>query len=276
MSRIIKVKNTGANDTWVGMLITQDSYYQLEDIELQKWRSDLKVFQDISSGVLVVNDGTNDFSDALEGYDYLKQDIVLTKPETTSSGELRLPEVIIHKPDMSSSTKTTHDFCDKTTWYTESTQVTGKSLSLVSGTVYTTGDTFLIDACHGKIFDEDSLTTSGAHYKVTIAQGGSDDRIYKVKVYDNSVELTEDQDYTVDYAAGTVDFGSYSIQGALTMDYYKAGGADFVLKPSTGKIMIIEHSELQLSKNCVVDKPISFEVWVYLLNTQLSNLSKRV
>ena len=188
---------------------------------------------------------------------------VVTHPDNLST-ELGLQEVIMHKPDMSSFTTVSHDFCDKTTWYSDSTQVTGKALTLDSGAVWDTGDVNLIDATHGKIYGEDSLTTNGQHYKVNLGQGyPSGMRTYRIKVYDDATELTEDTDFTVNYATGKIDFGSYSIQGTLTADYYVASTPSFVLKPKAGKVMFIEHAELQLSTDCIMDKPISFEVWVY-------------
>lgn len=263
MSKIIKVKNTGVDDVWTGMLIPENTYYQLEFDELSRWKASTKVFQDISSGVLIVNDGSSDIIDPLAGWSYLASDIVYTLPDTSqSSEESGYQKVVVQKSEGSSFTKATHNFCDKTTWYSASVQVANKTLTVTTGSLYSTGDTFLIDCSHGKIYEEDALTTNGNHYKVNLAQGLSDGRIYKFHVYDNGQELTEDVDYIVNYETGIVDLSSYSVQGVLTASYYKATNSSFVLKPKPGKLLLIEHAEMQMSADCQISSNFNFEIWI--------------
>ena len=175
-----------------------------------------------------------------------------------------MQKVAIYKAEGSSATRTTHDFCDKCTWYSKAEHVVSKTLIFDSGLTYLTGDTHLIDATHGKIYGENSLTSNNQHYKVNLGQGLPDGRIYPIKVYDNGILLVEDVDYSVDYRAGSITLdGGFTPSGALTADYYKATTAEYILQPYPGKIMTIEHSELQLSVDCNMNRSITFEVWVY-------------
>lgn len=263
MSRIVKVKNTKAtSDTWVGQSIPSGEYFTIPEAELAKWSSNAKVFADIGTGSLLVNDGS-DITDPTLGYQWLNGSYTLTAPvDRLLTSDTQIPKVSIYKAEGSSLTVVTHDFTDKTTWYQKSVQVSDKALSSVGAGVYASGDTFIIDATHGKIYDEDSLTTSGQSHKIRQYLSLADDRIYKVVLKDNGNAVPENK-YTVDYAAGTftVD-GSYSIQGSLTASYYKATTSEFVIKPAAGKLLSIEHSEIQLTKNCVMNGAIHFEIWI--------------
>lgn len=71
MARVVKVKNTGADGTWVGQFITAGTYYTLEDSETQLWSESENVFADVGTGRLVINDGTADFTTTTEGWDWL-------------------------------------------------------------------------------------------------------------------------------------------------------------------------------------------------------------
>lgn len=264
MSRIVKVKNTKVtSDTWVGQSIGPNEYFVVPESELSKWSSNAKVFSDIGNGNLLVNNGDSDIADPTLGYQWLNGSYILTAPvDRLLTPDTQIPKMSIYKAEGSSLTVVTHDFTDKCTWYQKSSQVIDKALTLVEGLVYSSGDQYIIDATHGKIYDEDSLTTSGQSHKLRQYLSLADDRIYKVVLKDNGVVVPENK-YQVDYAAGnfTID-ASYSIQGSLTASYHKAGSSEFVIRPDAGKILVIEHSEIQLTKNCMMNSAIHFEIWI--------------
>jgi hypothetical protein len=264
MNRIVKLKNaTEIDDVWAGQLIVSNEYFLIENSELPRWQNDSKVFQDIALGKLVVNDGDSDFLPNA-GWTWLMGNVIKTEPvDRLLTTDVQIPKVAVYKAEGSSLTRVTHNFTDKTTWYYSSVQVLNKQLTLVSDKNYSCGHSYLIDAIHGKIYDEDSLTSDGRHYKIRLAQGLSDDRIYKVQVFDDANLLTEDVDYTVNYATGVFTISdNYTILGNLTASYYKATNATYVLAPKPGKILVIEHSEIQLSTDCEMTASINFEVWI--------------
>lgn len=88
MARIVRVKNNKASqDTWVGQVLSPGEYYDLSNNEIKVWSENQKVFNDIGSGDLIVNKGadlTDDFSDSVRGYNWLKGDV---EPPRTKDGD---------------------------------------------------------------------------------------------------------------------------------------------------------------------------------------------
>ena len=155
--------------------------------------------------------------------------------------------VSIEKADDSSTTLISHDWCDPSSWSTESIKVTGKVLVQDAGKVYDIpGDALIIDLIHGRKTDEDEISAP-----------------YLFKLTDDGTELTEDTDYVVDYKLGKVTMDdSYTVVGALVADYHKADGSCYIFEPTPGKNLVLEHPELNFSKDCFINTHIIFEVWV--------------
>lgn len=154
------------------------------------------------------------------------------------------PEIQTMKPEGSSATRVTHDWCDKTTWYQESTQVTGETMSdSGDGLTFNSANPFWIDLTHGKLYDEYNL---------------SDKKV--PKVYDNAVEVTTG--FTIDYSSGDVTFDS-TPTGPISCDYWYAGSSCYILAPTPGKTLFIEHAELQFASNIEMNNPMNFQIWVY-------------
>ena len=263
------VKNAdNISHTWCGQEIQPGVYYQIEEIELKNWQTNSLFLMAMSDGLAIISstgDQSGDILDYAQALNYLLgTGPIEVKPEASQlTPDGKIQKVAIYKAEGSSATKVTHDFTDPCTWYSKAILVSDKALTLDSGSIYSCGDVNLIDAVHGRIYGEDELTTNGQHWKVNLGQGQPDGRIYRVKVYDNGVLLTEDTNYTINYEQGKFDFTGYTINGALTATYYKATAPTFILAPTPGKILIIEHAELQLSIDCDMSHPINFEVWVY-------------
>jgi hypothetical protein len=74
MRHLVKVKNTGAKETWLGWAIASGTYFQIPPLALGSWEEDPHVYGSIASGTLVVNDGTSDFTDPADGWDWLVAD----------------------------------------------------------------------------------------------------------------------------------------------------------------------------------------------------------
>jgi hypothetical protein len=74
MARIIKIKNTGIDGTWVGQEMLSGVYYNIDNIEIDIWTTDDDVFADIASGTLIVNSGADiidDISNPIQGWDWM-------------------------------------------------------------------------------------------------------------------------------------------------------------------------------------------------------------
>lgn len=153
-------------------------------------------------------------------------------------------EVSISKPEGSSATKVSHDWTDKCSWYQNSLQVTGEPMTdSGDGLTFNSVNDGWIDLTHGRLYDEYSLPDKK-----------------EPKVYIDAVEQVSG--FTVDYDNGNVVFDS-SPSGAVTCDYWYATDSYWCIKPDPGKILGLEHAELNFSKDVMMSGAVSFEIWVY-------------
>ena len=154
-----------------------------------------------------------------------------------------IPKVAIHKSEGTDFSRASHDWTDPTTWYHDSTRVTGETPTLDTGTTYDLANSNIIDLVNGKVSDEDDFSDT-----------------YKVVLYDGGTEISTD-DYTVNYAAGSVTLDS-APGGALTADYSYENGSTYCLAPDAGKVLFLEHAEIQFCGLTTL-KPIEFQIWAY-------------
>jgi len=134
----------------------------------------------------------------------------------TTAGVMRVAH---EKPTDTKRTYVSHNFCDKTTWYTMSVGVTGE-VAIDSGdhTTYSLAHEYIIDVSHGKITREDLLVIQGTASST-----------YSSSVYVNGVKKTEinpgtgSGDFTIDYVLGKIIFASaLSGSDVVTCSYYYA------------------------------------------------------
>ena len=168
--------------------------------------------------------------------------VTLENLSTTESGKLQVSQ---YKCEGSSKTFVTHDWCDKTTWFQESTQAIDETLNLDSELIYGSANTHWINLVSGNMYDEDNILAE------------KDYRAY-VKVDDALVT----SGFTIDYVNGKVTFDE-APSGIVKASYYYAGSSTYSIIPSSGKQLGLEHSELQFSKNTAINTPIHFEIWVF-------------
>ena len=162
------------------------------------------------------------------------------------------PHVVVEPPDHTRYDLTSHNWCDKTTWYTESVQVLGEVLT-------DTGDglTFApaverpwVDVTHRKITQEHRIR-----------------EIYRPVILVDDVEVdealwtgTSPNDYTIDYNTGRVTFNSVQT-GVVKADRYNyVAGSGFYITAPSGYILRTNEAELQFSTNadmldCVIFCP---------------------
>lgn len=157
-------------------------------------------------------------------------------------------------PSGSETIKISHNFCDKTTWYTDSARVTGGSCTEVSGTVFDMPDSNIIDMTHGKVYDENGRVAEVGHG-------------YAVKVYVDGVEKTEDEpfggtthDYSLNYTTGRITFAVSQTGKTVTADYSKAQGSKYCVIPDAGKKVQIERAEVQFSSDFDMKDTFRFRV----------------
>jgi hypothetical protein len=155
----------------------------------------------------------------------------------------------------------THNFCDKTTWFYESTYVSFQTATDTGdGLSFKLPNEFIIDLTHGKVFQEDAVRDSIAHgYNLTVLVDGYEKKQFSI--FDNYEQ--DGYDYFMDYRTGTITFLENQSGKTVLASYAYANGSGWRLAPESGKVINIEESEVQFSKNLVFNDGIVFEYWAY-------------
>lgn len=163
------------------------------------------------------------------------------------------------KPDASRFTFITHDWADKTTWYTNA-GYSADEAATDSGDhlTYTLAHASVVDTYHGKLSGESTLKDAA-------------DRSFRVAVKVNGTAKAERDphygtggDYSVNYAAGSVTFFSaLAPSDAVTVTYHYATDSVCTLKPATGKVLVIDFAECQFSEDIVVNDSVVFQPYGY-------------
>jgi hypothetical protein len=179
------------------------------------------------------------FKDSLDTTDEALLNTIITATENTplpESGQPKdsegRPEVVTRNPLGTTQSFPSHNFCDPTTWFMGSTEVTGETATLARPGFYVLAHKKVIDVTHGKIAFETPTLNS-----------------YKAVVYDNGVELVEGQDYTINYDMGVLVLdGSYTANGAITVDYHYASSSTYRVTPDQAKGKLhLKRAEVQFS-----------------------------
>lgn len=159
---------------------------------------------------------------------------------TSAQGIIR---AAIHKPEGSSATKVSYDWCDKCTWYQNSIRITDETLTTSDSLTFDSAHAAWIDLTHGRLYEED-LFIAGREIVVKV---------------DDVVVTTG---FSVDYTTGKIVFDATQ-SGTVKASYNYATTSVWTLGPTTGKIMHIEHAEVQFAKDVAMNSPMTFEIWVY-------------
>lgn len=144
----------------------------------------------------------------------------------------------------------THNFCDPRSWYQQSTKVTTVTLTDSGDSkTFTSIHTNWIDMRHGRISNEDNIVSHNSNKWV-------------VTVTANGVSKTEDIDYTVNYAVGSLTFGSAQT-APVVATYWYAGSSKFTLNPGIGATYDLDFVEIQFSVNIVLNDTFIYNAWGY-------------
>ena len=153
----------------------------------------------------------------------------------------KVPVVAVQKSEGSDFSRASHDWTKRTSWYTDSVRVTGETPTLDTGLVYDLANSNIINLVSGDVSDEDDFSAA-----------------YLVKVYDGGTEIAP---ASIDYENGKITL-SAAPSGALTCDYSYENGSTYVLKPDPGKVLYLEHAEIQFS-GAVTLGALEFQIWAY-------------
>jgi hypothetical protein len=172
----------------------------------------------------------------------------LRRPSPTTSKGYQ--KVEIEAPEGKRLDTISVNWCDRTTWYPESTLVTDEGLS-DSGdlTVWNSTKVFWIDTTHGKLTGERLLRPT---YQAVV-------KVNAVEKTENSPEDT-DNDYSINYATGDVTFNAALTGGdTVTATFHYESGSGWVIKPTAGKLLRLNYVEVQFSENLILNDTVIFE-----------------
>lgn len=158
------------------------------------------------------------------------------------------------------------NFCDQTTWYEGGTLVTNFEMT-DSGdhTTYNTSATHLnwVDMTHGKMMLEDTLLAANPDLAVLVEVSTNSGSSWTPKTENSWGETNED--YTVNYAAGTVTFNSALGSGDLVRATFTKSPARLIwtVQPSSGQRLKLIYAELQFTTDAVMHCEVTYETWAY-------------
>lgn len=147
-----------------------------------------------------------------------------------------------------------HNWCDPTTWFTQSERVEGEALAdSGDGLIFNSLHDYWIDLTHGNYYNEHRIADQ-----------------YVPSVYIDGVKAAERDpfadtggDFVIDYKTGNVTFTSNQSGKTITADYSRANGSLFIVSPKPEKVLIIEESEVQFSKDVVLNDSTYFQAFCY-------------
>jgi len=177
--------------------------------------------------------------------------------DLSSTGSL-LVEQSIHTGPVGSKaiSLATVDLTDRTSWYQHSTQVVSETLTdSGDGLTFNSVNTWWVNIygkltyTHKQIPKRDG--TFGKHADWAVI----------VKVND----VVQTSGYSVNYEDGKVVFESSKSGSTVTTTYWHTNGVtncgEWLLVPAAGKKYIIEHVEIQISVDTVINSPVRMEIW---------------
>jgi hypothetical protein len=176
-------------------------------------------------------------------------------PET-SDGR---PKVAMGKQDATRLNGYSHNWCDPTTWYSDSVRVVDEvAENTGDNQIYQLDNYNVIDTYHGKLFEEDFLTDNDGYS-------------YRVVVKVNDVDGYTEQDphygsggnFTIDYANAQVNFLSPLLESdVVKVTYYYEDGSTFILPVESGMQLFIEAGEAQFSDDLEMLDTIKYQVFI--------------
>ena len=150
----------------------------------------------------------------------------------------------------------THNFCDPTTWYSESIRINDEALVEEDG-YWSSAHINWIDVTHGKLLDENKIFVGISHeYKIVITVDGYE------KIQREEFETTGG-DYEVNFVSGEIAFFEDQLGKDIKASYSCENGYAWILAPKPGKKIVVEGAEAQFSDDMIFCDIIHFSAYAY-------------
>jgi hypothetical protein len=154
-----------------------------------------------------------------------------------------------------------HNFCDKTTWFSNSSRETDHSMvDSGDGLRWTSGHIDWIDMVSGRIHNQEKFSAYVEHgYSVVVKVDGVEKSACPPFKFASS-----DGDYWIDYDAGEINFFVSQSGKTVTASFSYAVNSEYVLAPKAGKILRIEDAETDFSNDIVLNTSFGYIVKGYV------------
>lgn len=157
----------------------------------------------------------------------------------------------------------THNFCDPCSWFGDSVRVTNESLSdSGDGYCFTSLHEYWIDLTSGRMHNEDFWIQNQKDLNPGNPHGY--ELIIKVDGYEKTARepfKTSGGDYEIFYKDGYINFFESQSGKTVTADYSYATTNTFYIRPVSGKSLLIEEAEADISEDTEMTDTISYSAW---------------
>jgi len=173
--------------------------------------------------------------------------------------------IVVSEPRSGSETiLTTHNFCDKVTWFTTSERINDEVLTTSDGYVWNSANQFWVDMISGRVQDDDGWVEQQKELNAEDPHGYQ--VVVKVDGYEKVMRepfLTSGGDYDVYWDDGyVVSFEDWSGK-AVIVSYSKAVDSTFILQPLPGTQLRIEAAEADFTQDVKMYDAIEYNVYGY-------------
>ena len=252
---MISIKNTtGEAKTWHGMEIAAGATYDLQEFERPLWGNDSTVLSAIGSGeALLINNGS-EVSDVAAAINILKD--VSFSVFNKDRAPIFDTSLRIGRPGTETMTFTTPDFTERSTWYQKSARIENEVLT-DSGDhkTFNCANEWLVDIHHNKL---------SLDWKKIPRRDGTLGNFneWEIEIKVDGVPVTAG--FSINCRGGSITFDVEQI-GAITASYSHTDGvenpSEFLVIPPMGYRYLIEHVEMQFSRNINWTNSTLFEIW---------------
>lgn len=158
----------------------------------------------------------------------------------------------------------THNFCDKSSWFSNSQRVDNQSLNSNDGYIWESPDGYWVDMISGRAHDDDTwvniqkeLNPGDPHgYQVIVTVDGYEKEM-------RTPFFNSGGDYEVYWEDGYIkSFDDWSGK-TVTASYSKMVDSIFIIKPMPGKIINIEAAEADFSQDAVMNDTLVYSIYGY-------------
>jgi len=182
----------------------------------------------------------------------VRDSVDLANVDITSNAE-RAIKMAPTKLEGSSTLLVSHDFCDDTTWYTDSIKIS-ETLSSSDTLTFKGTEEVWIDLEHGKVPHEDKFSAN-----------------YKPIVRVNGVVATSG--YSIDYKKGEVTF-EVAKTGTVTAEYNYANGSMWSIVPYESKILKILGTTIKFTSDVAIGAGQSINLQLFVSGVPYGEIVK--